>query len=230
MRNLDDALLRAGKPDPASPQALAHQLLRIALFGEYAARAFHQRMNMAYASRAPFPALARRADARISRLTRLCARQGVACPADPFAQETTLAPGWRQNLERALRGEATTLQRLARLARAAGKRGLADEFATLHTETLKRQIPLLQQALQDALERERAHQAAGVPAADAHMQHGFVGDFMEKAFSVVAGQHGALGVVAPLLRAQPALLGGIAVGSLGLWLARQRIHKQGKDS
>lgn len=230
MRDPEYAPLWAGQLDRAAARTLPHQALRIALHGEYAARAFHQHMAQAFQARAPFPALARRVESRIIGLDRLCSRHGVPRPTDPFPQETRLETSWRANLVRAIRGEQATAALHVRLARELGDADLREHFLCLGHESLERQLPLLQRALQDAIEREGMHARAGVPADEAYMKHGFIGDFMEKAFSVLAGQHGALGVVAPPLKTGPALLSGIAAGALGMHFARQRIRKNRKEA
>ncbi|KAF7598219.1 MAG: ferritin [Candidatus Dactylopiibacterium carminicum] len=167
---------------------------------------------------------------RIASLDRLCARHGVPRPLPPLPQETVLESGWRANLIRAIRGEQASAARYQRLWQAVPDAGLRDAFAGLQRETLQRQLPPLQQALQDALALEQMHARAGVPPEEAYTKHGLIGDFMEKTFSVLAGQHHALGVVAPLFKANPALLAGLAAGSLGLHFARQRLRKDRKES
>lgn len=235
MRNFDEALLRSGRPDPAAPFPPVFQVLRLALYGEFAARAFHLRVAEAFPGRAPFAAVAQAVGGRIVQLEKLCVRYGVPRPSDPFEHETTIAPAWRVNLERAVAGELATAQRYAQLAGGAVPGDVANVFARLQRDSLQRQLPGFRDALARAIETETLHARHGVPAEEAYMQHGPLSDFMEKAFSVLAGQHRALGFVAPLLRANPALLGGVMAGSAGVWLARKRyaktgVRKNGKES
>ncbi|MDQ7988357.1 MAG: ferritin [Candidatus Dactylopiibacterium sp.] len=223
MRNFDEALLRRGRVEAAAPFPPLFQALRIALSGEHAARAFHRRVSEAFPGKAPFAAAAQLVERRIALLARLSSRYGVPLPQDPFAQETAIAPAWRINLERAVAGELATARRYQQLLAHALPPELADAFARLHRESLQKQLPRFQDALRKAVDTEMLHARHGVPANEAHMEHGPLSSFMEKAFSVLAGQHYAFGMMAPLLRARPALLGGVLAGSAGMYLARRRL-------
>ncbi|MFT4172055.1 MAG: ferritin [Rhodocyclaceae bacterium] len=227
MPNHDEAILRARCLDPTAPWPLPHQALRIALYGEYAARAFHTRMIEAFGPRAPFPAALRASSARIERLTTLCRRGGVPTPYDPYPQETRVAPAWRDNCLRACRGETTTASTYAQLLARVDSPALRDAFARLQRETLAKRLPAFENAALRAIDQERLHVAQGVAPADAYVEHGPVANILERAFSVLGQQHQAFNVVGPLLRnAGPALLAGLAAGSAGTYFVKRKTRRR----
>lgn len=230
MRNYDEAILRSRRIERKAPFPPAHQALRIALYDEFAARAFLRKVVEAYGSREPFAASLKAAEARIATLARLCRRHGVASPLDPFPLETSLAPGWRANCERALAGTLGRL-RLYESLIARTDAGLRKSLRRLQAEDT-RQLQVWHEAAAEALRLEQVHAQGGVAPEEAHMEHGLVADFLEKTFSVLSGQHHAIGVVGPLLgKLNPTLLAGIATGSAGVLLARGKLNftQDGKE-
>ena len=230
MRNYDEAILRGRRIERKAPFPPAHQALRIALYDEFAARAFFRKAVEAYGAREPFAASLKAAEARIATLARLCRRYGVASPLDPFPLETSLAPGWRANCERALAGTLGRLRLYETLiARTDG--ALRKSLRRLQAEDAQ-QLQVWHEALAEAIRLEQLHAHGGVAPDEAHMEHGLIGDFLEKTFSVLSGQHATIGVVGPLLgRLNPALLAGIAAGGAGVLLARGKLNftQDGKE-
>lgn len=104
MANYDEVILRRRAIDPASPFPILHQALRIALYGEYAARSFYARMVEAFGPQPPFQSVVPSQERRIATLSALCQRFGVPRPIDPFPVETTVGPSWLANCQRAVAG------------------------------------------------------------------------------------------------------------------------------
>ncbi|MCC4117512.1 ferritin [Aromatoleum toluclasticum] len=230
MRNYDEAILRGRRIVRKAPFPTAHQALRITLYDEFAARAFFGKAVEAYGPREPFAASLKAAEARIATLARQCRRHGVASPLDPFPQETSLAPGWRANCERALAGTLGRLQLYESLISRTDA-GLRKSLRRLQAEDA-RQLQVWHDAVAEALRLEELHAQGGVAPDEAHMEHGVLGDFLERTFSVLSGQHAAIGVVGPLLgKLNPALLAGIAAGGAGVLLARgkRNFTQDGKE-
>lgn len=229
MRNFDEALLRERRIQPAAGFSVAQQALRIALYDEYAARAFYTQVSEAFGSRPPFAAMLLSQARHVEKLGSVCQRYGVPRPLDPFPQETRISPSWRVNLERAVTGEITKARLYQQLLQDPVPSEIQRIFASLQRSALEDHLPAFQRALQQAIEQERLHAEQGVPAGEAYMQHGPISDFMEKAFSVLGSQHRALGFVAPLLRAHPALLAGLAAGAASTYLIKKRVQQNGKE-
>nr|WP_211168970.1 ferritin [Aromatoleum toluvorans] len=222
--------MRGRRIERKAPFPPAHQALRIALYDEFAARAFYRKAVEAYGPREPFAASLKAAEARVATLARLCRRYGVASPLDPFPLETSLAPGWRANCERALAGTLARLRLYETLiARTDG--ALRKRLRRLQAEDAQ-QLQVWHEALAEAVRLEQLHAQGGIAPDEAHMEHGLIGDFLERTFSVLSGQHAAIGVVGPLLsRLNPALLAGIAAGGAGVLLARGKLNftQDGKE-
>lgn len=229
MRNFDEPLLRGRRIQSAAGFSTVQQALRIALHDGYAARAFYAQVNEAFGARPPFAAITLSQARHIEKLGGLCQRYGVPRPLDPFAQETRISPSWRGNLERAVAGELAKVQLYQQLLSQLVEPDIQRELARLQRASLDKHLPAFQRALQQAIEQESLHAQHGVPAGEAYMQHGPISDFMEKAFSVLGSQHRALGFVAPLLRAHPALLAGLAAGAAGTYLIKKRVQQNGKE-
>lgn len=223
MAEYDEAILRGRRVLPQAPFPALHQALRIALYDAYAARAFCARVIAAFGAQVPFVKLAAAEDRHVATLTALCERYGVPRPFDPFPGETTLAPGWRANLERAIAGEVANIRLYQQLQSQVRARDVRRAFAALQAEALDDHLPALQRALTTAQARERYHAAQGVPAEEAYAQHGPLTNLLEQGISLLSRQHGAAGVAAPLLRAaRPGLLAGLLAGGAAAYYLRQR--------
>lgn len=232
MRNHDEGLLRRRRLDPASRVPLLHQALRIVLYNEFAARAFYRKVLEAFGPRAPFPAVLNRQEKRVADLSALCRQFGVPRPLDPFVVETTIAPDWRENCERAVAGEASKIRLYESLLAGIDEPDVAGKFRRLLIRTSERDLPAFQKAAIEARELERLHVEQGVPPEQAYMRHGPFSDFLEKTFAILGRQHQAVGVVAPVLRnVHPAMLAGFAAGGAGVLLVRSRLdlNRNGKD-
>lgn len=230
MRNHDDALLRGRKLVSGTRTPLIHQALRIALFNEYAARAFHAGVIESFGDKAPFPAALRACEQHIAQGTTLCRRLGIPRPLDPFPAETRISQSWRDNCERAANGEVTRASLYASLSSRIVQTEAHDLLARWQREAVRRQYPAFMQALARAIRQEEMHASRGIAPEDAYQQHGPLSDFFEKALSLLSSQHHAIGMASPLLRnIQPATLAGLLAGGTGAYLARHRIHRDKKD-
>ncbi|MBK1680893.1 ferritin [Rhodocyclus tenuis] len=223
MPEYDEAILRGRRVLPQAPFPALHQALRIALYDACAARAFGARVIAAFGAQAPFVKLAAAEERTVATLTALCERYGVPRPFDPFPGETTLAPGWRANLERAIAGELASIQLYQELRAQVRARDVRRSFTALQAEALDDHLPALRRALATALARERYHAAQGVPADQAYTRHGPLTNLLEQGISLLSGQHGAAGIAGPLLRAaKPGLLVGLLAGGATAYYLRQR--------
>jgi hypothetical protein len=229
MRNHDESILRSYRVDRRAPFPPLHQALRIALYDEYAARAFYGGVVEAFGNQRPFVALLRSQNDRIDQLNRLCSRYGVPRPLDPFPAETQISPAWRTNLERAVTGKANSIQLYQALIQQVGEMDAASALAKLNRTAVGNHLPSLQRALQSAVDQEILHARHGVAPSEAYVQHGPLSDFLEKAFSVLGNHNQAFGVVGPLLKSRPALLAGVAAGVGGIYFARKRVRQNRKE-
>lgn len=227
MANHDEAILRRRTIDPRAPFPALWQALRIALHGEYAARAFHARMGEAFGPRPPFPRLAQSAAKRIAALSALCKCYGIPRPIDTFAAGTTLAPGWLANCRRALAGEITAARTYGGLLAQVPEADARRLFARLQAQCLEEHLPGLQQAAAEAEALERYHAARGIPPEAAYASHGPVADFIER----LLAQAGPLRLASPLVRhLHPAMLAGMAAGAAGVYLVKEKSRRYGKEN
>jgi len=221
--NYDEAILRSRTLQPAAPFPVVHQAVRIALYDEYAARAFYRRVTEAFGPQVPFVSIARAEDQHIAALGRLCERYGIPRPLDPFPAETTVSPSWRANLERAVAGEIANVQLYRYLLPHVIARDVQETFVNLQSASLDNHLPAFQRALQLALAREGYHAAQGIPASQAYVKHGPLTNILEHGFSLLARQHSAFGLVGSLLRAaHPAMLAGLVAGGGAVHYLRKR--------
>lgn len=223
MANYDEAILRRRTLQPKAPFPVLHQAVRIALYDEYAARAFYRRVVEAFGPQPPFVNIARAEERHVAALGRLCQRYGIPRPLDPFPGETTVSPGWRANLERAVAGEIANVRLYRYLMPHVAARDVQQTFANLQAASLDNHLPAFQHALQLALAREGYHAAQGIPASQAYVRHGPLTNILEHGFSLLARQHSAFGLVGSLLRAaHPAMLAGMAAGGSAVHCLRKR--------
>lgn len=227
MRNDDEVLLRSRKIDPAAPFPPLHQALRIALYDEYAARAFYSLIVETFGARAPFVNIAKSEARHIEALTALCRRYGVARPMDPFPAGTTVATSWRANCERAVVGELANIRLYQTLLPWIAAPDARRVFINLQAASLDNHLPAFQHAAQAAMEREHYHALQGVPPSQAYARHGPVSDLIERALTLLGSRHGALGAAAPLLKnAHPAMLAGLLGGGAAVYLAREKFRRK----
>lgn len=223
MRNPDEAILLGRRVRPASPFRAMHQALRIALYEEYAGRAFCARMVEAFGDRQPFAAAAKIAGTRVAGLAALSQGLGVPCPLDTWPQRLALCPTWLENCQRATECEAAKAYLYDSLQPHAGLPEVAERFAALQRESVEVLVPRFQQALVEAWEQDRRHAAQGVEPGQAQIRHGPLGDLLERAFATLGGEHQALQAIGPMMRRlPPSLLAGVAVGCLGMLTLRRR--------
>ncbi len=230
MRNHDESILRARAINPAAPFPALHQALRIVLYDRFAARSFYTRVIESFGARAPFEAALRRTEQQIAALAAPCQRFGVPRPLDPFPSETTVAPGWRVNCERALAGEIACIQLCDRLLPHASAPAARRVLLEIRATALERHLPAFRQAALDAIAQERYHAAHGIPPQQAYVRHGAVSDLLEKVFAQLGSHAGPLGVFSPFLRRlHPAMLAGMALGGAGVHLLKNRSGRTSKE-
>lgn len=223
MANYDEAILRSRTLQPAAPFPLLHQALRIALYDEYAARAFYRRVSEAFGAQPPFANIVAAEEQHVAALGRLCERYGVPRPLDPYPAETTVAPTWRANLERAVAGEIANVQLYRQLLPQVAAADVRQVFANLQAASLDNHLPAFQRALQAALARENYHATQGIPPSQAYVRHGPLTNMLEQGFSLLARQHGVFGIVGSLVRAaHPAMLTGMLAGGAAVHYLRQQ--------
>ncbi|ATE61089.1 ferritin-like domain-containing protein [Thauera sinica] len=231
MQNYDELILRGRRIDSAAPFPVLHQAVRIAMYEEYAARSFHARVVEAFGPRPPFADVLRSQEQQVAALAALCERFGIPRPLDPFPQQTSVAPLWLANCERAMAGEAGKIRLygylLANVAEPEARRVLQDLQAT----AFERHLPAFRQAVSDAQAQESYHAARGIPPQQAYVRHGPVSDFLERALAQLGPHAGPLGLFSPLLRrAHPAMLAGMVAGGAGSYLLKNRIGRHRKEN
>lgn len=231
MQNHDEIMLRSRQVQPSAPFPVAHQAVRIALYDEYAARSFYTRVIEAFGPRAPFANIVRAEQQHVDALSRLCDRLGCARPLDPFPMETTVAPTWRANCERAVAGEIANVRLYDSLLPYAVDAGMQQVFLNLQSASRDNHLPAFRQAVADAIALEQYHASHGIAPVNAHARHGAVADFLERAFAQFGPRVGPLGLVSPLIRnAHPAMLAGMVTGAAGVYLYRHKTGRPHKEN
>lgn len=224
MQNYDEFILRSRRINPAAPFPVEHQAVRIAIYDEYAARAFYAGVVEAFGPQPPFAHIVKAEEQHIQALTALCQRLGIPRPLDPFPQETGIAASWLANCERGVIGEINNIRLYDELLAQVAEPGIRRVFLNLQAASRDNHLPAFQRAVQEAVDIERYHASRGIPPQLAYTRHGPVTDFLEKAFS----HAGPIGVFSPLVRlAHPAMLAGIAAGGLGVYWWK---HQSGRTS
>jgi len=222
MINHDETLLRRRRIDPQAPWPILHQALRIALYDEYAARAFYARVIEAFGPRPPFANIVAAEQKHIDALGELCARYGVPRPIDPFPAETAIEASWRGNLERAIAGEIANGTLYGHLLGFVGEPDVRQVFFNLQTASTDEHLAAFGQALERALALEHWHAQQGIPAHQAYVRHGPLSNALEQGLAMLARQHSAFGLIGPLARAaHPAMLLGMVVGGVAVHYLRQ---------
>lgn len=193
------------------------ETLRIALYAEYEARAFYCCVAEAFAGKHPFVVLLGASRKRVGWLEDACRQRGVARPQDTQALTTKIAVAWLDNCLRAVRGELQLVGLYQTLQQHAEAQVLFDLYGKLQRHSSQQQLPLIEHAIETAVEGERFHAAHGVTPDHAYLRHGLLSTVLEKAFSILGAEHRAFGVFAPVLppvlhHAPPALLAGLAFG------------------
>ena len=222
MANYDEAVLRSRRLQRAAPFPPLHQALRIAIYDEYAARAFYGKVVEAFGPQAPFVNIVKAENQHVAALGKLCERYGVPRPLDPFPAEAMIAPAWRTNLERGVAGEIANVQLYQYLLAQVPLPDVRRVFLNLQTASLENHLPAFQRALDSAVARESSHAMRGIAPSQAYVRHGPVTDAIERAFSLLSRQHGAFGLVGSLIRAtHPSMLAGIVAGGAAVHFMRQ---------
>lgn len=233
MGNYDEAVLRSRRLQPGAPFPLLHQALRIALYDEYAARAFYGKVVEAFGQKPPFVNIVVAENQHVAALGKLCEHYGVPRPLDPFPAETTVSPSWRANLERGVAGEVANVQLYQYLLTEVPVSEVRRVFLNLQSASLENHLPAFQRALESAVAQEGYHAMRGIAPSQAYVRHGPVTDAIEKAFSLLAGQHGAFGLIGSLVRVtHPTMLAGIVAGGAAVHFMRQSAssnHLQPKE-
>lgn len=222
MANHDEAILRSQLVQPAAPWPAPHQALRIALYDEYAARAFYAAAVQAFGAQPPFANIVRAEEQHIAALGALCQRYGVPRPLDPFPAEVMVSPSWRANLERGVAGEIANIRLYDYLSRQVVEPDVRQVFANLQAASRDNHLPAFQRALEKAVSREVWHARQGIAPSQAYVRHGPLTDALERGFALLARQHGAFGLVGSLVRlAHPAMLAGMVAGGAAVHYLRQ---------
>lgn len=227
MPNHDEHILRTRSIDPGAPGPVVHQAVRIALYDEYAARAFYARVIEAFGPRPVFVNILRSEQQHVAALLALCERFGIARPLDPFPAETTVEPSWLANCQRAIIGEAANARLYAYLLTQVAEPEVRRVFMNLKAAALQHHLPAFRQAAAAAQAQESYHAMRGVPPQQAYVRHGPLSDVLERAFSRLGPYAGPIGVFSPLLRnLHPAMLAGMAAGGAGAYLLKNRLGRQ----
>lgn len=232
MANYDEAILRSQTIQPAAPWPVLHQALRIALYDEYAARAYYAAAVEAFGAQPPFVNIVQSEARHIEALSRLCIRYGVPRPLDPFPAETTIPPSWRVNLERGVAGEIANIRLYGYLLGYVAEPDVRQAFGNLMAVSRDNHLPAFQRALDKAVTLESWHARQGVAPSQAYVRHGPLTDALERGFALLARRHGALGLLGPLVRlADPAMLAGMAAGGAAVHFLRQpRFQPEAADA
>lgn len=231
MPNYDEAILRSRRLNPNAPFPLLHQAVRIALYDEYAARAFYGRVVEAFGPRPPFANIVRAEQRHVEALSRQCERLGIPRPLDPFPQETEIEPTWRANCERAVVGEIANIRLYHDLLPHVGDPHVISVMQSLQAASLNDHLPAFQEAVADALAQEHYHAAQGIPPQQAYEHHGPLADLLEKLLVQFSPHAGSFGLFSPLLRrTTPAMLAGITLGGAGVYLYRNRLSRRNQEN
>ncbi len=222
MANYDEAILRSQLIQPAAPWPVLHQALRIALYDEYAARAYYAAVVEAFGAQPPFANIVQSEVQHIAALSRLCARYGVPRPLDPFPAATTISPSWRGNLQRGVAGEIANIRLYDYLLGQVVEPDVQQVFRNLQAASRDNHLPAFQRALDKAVTLENWHAQQGVPPSQAYVRHGPLTDVLERGFALLARQHGAFGLAGTLVRAtHPTMLAGMLAGAAAVHYLRQ---------
>jgi len=222
MANDDETILRSQRLQPTAPWPLLQQALRMALYDEYAARAYYAGVVQAFGQQAPFANILKSEAQHIATLVRLCQRYGVPRPLDPFPAETTISPSWRVNLERGVSGELANIRLYDYLMAWVVEPDVRQVFLNLQTASRNKHLPAFQRALEKAMALENWHAQQGVAPSQAYVRHGPLSDALERGFALLASQHGAFGLIGTLVRTtHPAMLAGLVAGGTAVHLLRQ---------
>lgn len=222
MANHDEAILRSQVIQPAAPWPVPHQALRIALYDEYAARAYYAAVVEAFGAQPPFASIVPSEVQHIAVLSRLCARYGVPRPLDPFPASTSISPSWRVNLLRGVAGEIANIRLYDYLLGFVVEPDVRQAFLNLQADSRDNHLPAFQRALDKAVNLENWHAQQGVPPSQAYVRHGPLTDVLERGFALLARQHGAFGLAGTVVRAtHPAMLAGMLAGGAAAHYLRQ---------
>ena len=222
MANYDESILRSQIVQPAAPWPVLHQVLRIALYDEYAARAYYAAVVQAFGQQPPFASIVKAEEQHVAALSNLCQRYGVPRPLDPFPAEVVISPSWRVNLERGVAGELANIRLYDGLARQIIEPDVRQVFMNLQAASRDNHLPAFQRALEKAVATESWHARQGVAPSQAYVRHGPLTDALERGFALLARQHGAFGLLGPLVRlAEPAMLAGMVAGGAAVHYLRQ---------
>lgn len=225
--NYDELILRSKTPNAGAPFPFLHQILRIALYDAYSARAFYTKFIEAFGAQVPLQLIANANDRTIATLTRLAQNYGVPRPLDPFPSETSVAPTWRENLERAVAGKIQSIELYHRLTFLTLEIDVQRAFVTLQNNAMNQELPPLQRALQQAVALENYHVSQGIPASQAYIQHGPLTNLLEQGLSLLARQNIMLGVASSLVKtADPAFLLGLIAGGASTHYVRKKLRKK----
>lgn len=231
MRNHDEVILRMRRTDPRAPYPLVHQAVRIALYGEYAARSFYARVTEAYGERPPFATIVRSNEQHVTVLLGLCEHFGIPRPLDPFPQETSVEATWLANCQRAVMGEIANVQLYAYLLTEVADPEVRTVLQSLQAASFHKHLPAFRQAVAAAQSQEIYHAAHGIPPQQAYVRHGPLPDFLERVLSQLGPHVGPIGILSPLLRhADPAMLAGMLAGGAGVYLLKDRIGRHHKEN
>lgn len=221
MANYDESILRSQAIQPLAPWPVLHQALRIALYDEYAARAYYAAVAQAFGQEPPFAFIVKSEEQHIAAVGKLCQRYGVPRPLDPFPAEASISPSWRVNLERGVTGEMANIRLYDYLARQVVEPDVRQVFMNLQAASRDHHLPAFQRALEKAVARESWHARQGIAPNQAYVRHGPLTDALERGFALLARQHGALGLLGPLIRlTEPAMLAGIVAGGAAVHYLR----------
>jgi len=222
MANYDESILRSQVIQPAAPWPVLHQALRIALYDEYAARAYYAAVVQAFGAQPPFANIVKSEEQHIAALSALCQRYGVPRPLDPFPAEVVISPSWRVNLERGVAGEIANIRLYDYLARQVLEPDVRQVFMNLQAASRDSHLPAFQRALEKAVALEGWHARQGIAPNQAYVRHGPLTDALERGFALLARQHGAFGLLGPLVRfTDPAMLAGMVAGGAAVHFLRQ---------
>jgi rubrerythrin len=231
MQNYDEPILRMRRIDPRAPFPILHQVVRIAIYDEYAARSFYARVVEAFGQRPPFVNIVRAEEQHIAALSRLCERLGIPRPLDPFPMETEIEPTWLANCERGVVGEIANIRLYETLLAQVAEPEARRVFQNLQAASLENHLPAFREAVMDAIAQERYHAARGIPPQQAYVRHGPVSDLMEKVFAQLGTHAGPFALFSPLLRhTHPAMLAGMVTGGAGVYLLKSKSGRNKKEN
>lgn len=139
---IDEILLLLKKPDPLfEPVPVTHQILRIAIYDEFRARAFYQRVVEMSGPVLPFRNILEAERNHVNALKRTMEKYRVPVPHDPWPDRLTIPPGLKECCEMGVAGEIENIAMYDNLLPYARENDIRDVFFRLQAASFNNHLP-----------------------------------------------------------------------------------------